>query len=155
MLRMIFRRLLVAVPSLVGVVIVTNGDGFAKTHAEEKRCLDLELNVLMSIEDVTERVNAAVKTDLSPEAAFAAMQRAASNGWYGKKDEKEFGFFYYWDTPSEMKEFMEDEWEDFEKMEDHVYQKASSMWASANADARLRVRVNMLITLWEKRWVAL
>jgi hypothetical protein len=87
------------------------------------------------------------------EAAFAAMRQAASNGWYGKKDEKEFGFFYYWDTPSEMKEFMDEEWEDFEKMEQHVYRKASSLWASANADARLRVRVNMLITLWEKRWV--
>ena len=36
-------------------------DGFyAKTQAEEQKCLDLELNVLMSIEDVTERVNAAV-----------------------------------------------------------------------------------------------
>ena len=33
-------------------------DGFyAKTQAEEKPCLDLELNVLMSIEDVTARVN--------------------------------------------------------------------------------------------------
>src|SRR6266849_7629497 len=32
-------------------------DGFhAKTREEEKRCHDLELNVLMSIEDVTERV---------------------------------------------------------------------------------------------------
>jgi len=87
------------------------------------------------------------------EAAFAAMRQAASNGWYGKKDEKEFGFFYYWDTPSEMKQFIDEEWEDFEKMEEHVYHKASAMWASANADARLRVRVNMLITLWEKRWV--
>lgn len=86
------------------------------------------------------------------EAAFAAMRQAASNGWYGKKDEREFGFFYYWDTPSEMKEFIDDEWEEFEKMEPHVYQKASAMWASANADARLRIRVNMLITLWEKRW---
>ncbi len=36
-------------------------DGFyASTRADEKPCLDLELNVLMSIEDVTERVNAAV-----------------------------------------------------------------------------------------------
>src|SRR5437870_2845443 len=33
----------------------------AKTRDEEKRCVDLELNVLMSIEDVTARVNAAVK----------------------------------------------------------------------------------------------
>lgn len=50
-------------------------DGFyAKTHAEEKRCHDLELNVLMSIEDVTDRVNAAVKPDMSPEVAFAARR---------------------------------------------------------------------------------
>lgn len=88
------------------------------------------------------------------EAAFHAMREAASKGWYLKRNEKEFGFFYYWDTPTEMKQFMDEEWEDFEKMEEHVYRKAGSMWASANADARLRVRVNMLITLWEKRWVA-
>src|SRR5271157_5516612 len=33
---------------------------YAKTQAEELKCVDLELNVLMSIEDVTDRVNAAV-----------------------------------------------------------------------------------------------
>lgn len=50
-------------------------DGFhAKTQAEEKRCLDLELNVLISIEDVTERVNAAVKEGMDPEAAFKARR---------------------------------------------------------------------------------
>lgn len=91
----------------------------------------------------------AVKDD---EAAFKAMREAESNGWYIKKQEQEFSFFYYWDTPSEMKEFMDEEWTDFEKLEDHVYQKAKSMWALANADARVRVRVNMLITLWDKRW---
>src|SRR6266480_4693517 len=33
-------------------------DGFyAKTQSEETKCADLELNVLMSIEDVTKRVN--------------------------------------------------------------------------------------------------
>lgn len=54
-------------------------DGFhAKTRAEEKRCLDLELNVLMSIEDVTDRVNAAVKSGVSPEAAFAARRGVMS-----------------------------------------------------------------------------
>lgn len=50
-------------------------DGFhAQTQAEEKRCLDLELNVLMSIEDVTERVNAAVKPEMNPETAFKARR---------------------------------------------------------------------------------
>ena len=86
------------------------------------------------------------------EAAFAAMREVSSRGWYVKKQEKEFAFFYYWDTPSEMKDFMDEEWADFEKMEEHVYQKARSMWASANADARLRVRVTLLMTLWDKRW---
>jgi Peptidase S46 len=50
-------------------------DGFhARTREEEKRCHDLELNVLMSIEDVTERVNAAVKPNMSNEEAFKARR---------------------------------------------------------------------------------
>jgi hypothetical protein len=50
-------------------------DGFhARTRSEEKRCLDLELNVLISIEDVTDRVNAAVKNDMEAEQAFAARR---------------------------------------------------------------------------------
>src|SRR6516162_7150352 len=52
-------------------------DGFsARTRSEEVKCTDLELNVLMSIEDVTERVNAAVKPDMTPEKAFAARRAA-------------------------------------------------------------------------------
>ena len=51
-------------------------DGFrAMTPAEEMKCLDLELNVLESIRDVTARVNAAVPRDVEPAAAFAARRR--------------------------------------------------------------------------------
>lgn len=67
------------------------------------------------------------------EAAFQAMREAESNGWFVKEKEEEFDFFYYWDTPSEMKEFMENEWEDFEKLEEDVYRKTSSLWVSAGA----------------------
>jgi hypothetical protein len=50
-------------------------DGFhARTHAEEKKCLDLELNVLLSMTDVTARVNAAVKPEMSADQAFAARR---------------------------------------------------------------------------------
>jgi len=52
-------------------------DGFyARRQKEEKRCLDLELNVLISIEDVTDRVNAAVKPDINAEDAFVARRAA-------------------------------------------------------------------------------
>lgn len=84
------------------------------------------------------------------EAAFNAMREAESNGWYVKEKEKEFDFFYYWDTPSEMKEFMESEWEDFEKLEESVYRNTSSLWVSGGAEASVRVRVKMLITRWKK-----
>src|SRR2546430_1289833 len=48
-------------------------DGFyAKTHAEEVKATDLELNVLMSIEDVTDKIKAAVQPSMSPEDANKA-----------------------------------------------------------------------------------
>jgi hypothetical protein len=51
-------------------------DGFAAaTRAEELKCHDLELNVLISIEDVTARVQAAVKDGMSAEEAFAARRK--------------------------------------------------------------------------------
>lgn len=50
-------------------------DGFyAKSRDQEKRCHDLELNVLMSIEDFTDKVNGAVKSGMSPEEAFKARR---------------------------------------------------------------------------------
>src|SRR3954468_13319094 len=54
-------------------------DGFsAKTPADELKCPDLELNVLQSIEDVTDRVNATVKPEMKPADAFAARRAAMS-----------------------------------------------------------------------------
>lgn len=84
-------------------------------------------------------------------AAFKAMNEAESLGWFSKQKDGNFGFFYYWDTPSEMKEYIDEEWEDFEKMDEELYRKTSSLWASANADARVRVRIKMWIASWIKR----
>lgn len=51
-------------------------DGFhARSRSEEVKCVDLELNVLQSIEDVTARVGAAVPADLTPEKAALARRR--------------------------------------------------------------------------------
>ena len=49
---------------------------YAKSRAEEAKCPDLELNVLQSIEDVTPKVNAAVKPNMSV-ADQGQAQRAA------------------------------------------------------------------------------
>ncbi|MFN4905378.1 MAG: S46 family peptidase [Planctomycetota bacterium] len=52
-----------------------NEDGFlAKTFQDEIPATDLELNQLISIEDVTAKVNEAVKSDMAPADAFKARQ---------------------------------------------------------------------------------
>lgn len=52
-------------------------NGFhARSTKDEKKCLNLELNVLMSIEDVTDTVKGAVKADMTPQQAFAARRGA-------------------------------------------------------------------------------
>ena len=48
----------------------------ARTRADEIKIPSLELNVLMSIEDVTARVNAAVKAGASDEESFKARRAA-------------------------------------------------------------------------------
>jgi Peptidase S46 len=50
-------------------------DGFhARNAAEEIKSIDLEINVLMDIKDITQRVTDAVKPDLKPGEAFAARR---------------------------------------------------------------------------------
>ncbi len=52
-------------------------DGFyAKTLAEEFKAVDEELNVLMEIVDVTDKVKSAVTKDMKPEQAFEARRGA-------------------------------------------------------------------------------
>src|SRR5262245_8071113 len=46
----------------------------AKTPAEEIKCSDLELNVLVSYENVTDRIRSAVKAEMSQQDAVAARR---------------------------------------------------------------------------------
>lgn len=84
------------------------------------------------------------------EATFRAMHEVESRGWFIKEREKEFDFFYYWNTTSEMKEYVETQWESFEKLEDDVFNAAQSAWTAANAEGRVRIRVKMFIARWGK-----
>ena len=84
-------------------------------------------------------------------AANAAVADGESQGWFRREREETFPFFYYWDSPNEMKDYVEENWSDFMTIGPEAWKAVRSMWAVANADARLRVRLNMLITRWRKR----
>ena len=94
-------------------------------------------------------------TDLSAplsddEAADQAMEEASQKGWFLREQEQEFPFFYYWDTPKEMQEYIDETWDDVIHVEDEVWSSLRSTWASANADARVRIRMKMSIAAWRK-----
>ena len=55
-------------------------DGFyARTQKEEIKCTDLELNVLVSMENITDRVQAALKPEMTPKQALDARKAVTAN----------------------------------------------------------------------------
>ncbi len=82
------------------------------------------------------------------EAANQSVARAAQNGWFTREQEDYFSFIYSWDSPKEMEEWIDEEWEGFIGLDEETKQATRSAWALADADARVQVKVNMLITRW-------
>lgn len=84
------------------------------------------------------------------EAANHAIEVAAQRGWFRLEGGERFSLFYSWDTPSDMLEFLREDWDGFVHLDEEAGKKAKSAWAVANADARVRVRVSMIINRWRK-----
>jgi hypothetical protein len=83
-------------------------------------------------------------------ASNEAMKAAESRGWFRREQEELFPFFYSWDTPNEMEEFIADDWADFIGLGEESKKATRAAWAVADADSRVRVRVKILITRWRR-----
>ena len=81
-------------------------------------------------------------------ASNEAMNEVEARGWFQRERDGHFPFFYSWDTPSEMEEFVSDDWSEFVELKEDAKMKTRSAWASADADARVQVKVKILITRW-------
>ena len=79
-------------------------------------------------------------------AADQSMTKAELQGWFLREREDTFSFFYYWDTPREMQEYIDETWNDVISIDDGLWNDLRSLWATSNADARVRLRVKMQIT---------
>ena len=95
------------------------------------------------VDDLPEQVSGDV-------ASNKALQEVETRGWYAHEDEEFFPFFYSWDTPSEMEEFVDDDWSDFIGLSEEDRKSTRSAWAVGDADSRVRIRVKILITRWKK-----
>jgi hypothetical protein len=83
-------------------------------------------------------------------ASNAAMQEVERHGWFTAEAQQSFPFMYTWDTPSEMEEFVNDDWQDFIDLDDETKRATRAAWAVADADSRVRIRVNVWIARWRK-----
>ena len=83
-------------------------------------------------------------------AANEAMKVVEKRGWFKREQDELFPLFYSWDTPSEMEEFVDDDWQGFVGLTEDTKRATRSAWAIADADCRVRVRVEILIARWKK-----
>jgi hypothetical protein len=83
-------------------------------------------------------------------ASNETMKEVESRGWFQREQKEFFPFLYSWDTPSEMEEFVAEEWFDFVALSEEAKRATRSAWATADADARVQVRVKILIMKWKK-----
>ena len=85
------------------------------------------------------------------EAANSAIQEAARRGWFVLESKQNFPFLYYWDTPGEMREYIQEKWSDFVLLEDDLFTAVKTAWTAAGAEGRVRVRMKMQLTRWRKQ----
>jgi SAM-dependent methyltransferase len=85
------------------------------------------------------------------EAANGAIAEASQKGWFQREREQVFSFFYYWDTPKEMQKYLDETWDDVIRIEEEVWSSMRTIWTTANADARARIRMKMSIACWRKQ----
>jgi len=83
-------------------------------------------------------------------AANRVIAQAGEQNWFVKEREEFFPFNYYWDSPKETQAYAETEWANWFTVDEEVWRNARSMWAVANADARVRIQFKMLIARWRK-----
>ncbi len=85
------------------------------------------------------------------EAANRAIAHAEEQGWFIKERASFFPFNYFWDSPNEAQEYFELKWSNYLTVDEASWRKVRSMWATANADARVRLPMRMAIARLRKK----
>lgn len=82
-------------------------------------------------------------------AANESLIQVEREGLFACERRGAFDLFYYWDTPKDMKAYIDQEWMQARLPED-VLAEAIRLMASAGEGARVRLQRNMIISRWRK-----
>src|SRR5512141_3021694 len=83
-------------------------------------------------------------------AANSALAKQTAEHRFDRELDEVFPIFYYWDTPKEMQSYIEEDWGDVISVDESAWSSLRASWATANADARVRMRMKLLITRYRK-----
>ena len=83
-------------------------------------------------------------------AANESIAEVERRKWFWKEEETFFSYIYSWDSPQEMYEWQDEEWENFITIESETRKAVRSVWATSDGDSRVRLKMKMLITRWRK-----
>jgi hypothetical protein len=87
------------------------------------------------------------KSDIASNEAMRDVER---QGWFIPERSELFQYVYSWDTPSDMEEFVNDDWQGLIELDDETKRATRAAWAVADADARVRLRMNVWIAKWRR-----
>lgn len=87
-------------------------------------------------------------------ASNEAMKEVEKRGWFKREQDELFAFVYSWDTPSEMEEFVQEDWGDFIELAEDTKRATRAAWAVADGDSRVRIKMNIMIARWIKRFTS-
>jgi SAM-dependent methyltransferase len=82
-------------------------------------------------------------------AANRALEYATREGWFLREREESFLYEYSWDTPGEMEEWLEQEWEHLLVLDEDTRRATRSAWTRSDADARVCLQVRLSISRWK------
>ena len=85
------------------------------------------------------------------QAANLSVEEAARRGWFKRGSELTFPLYAYWDNPDEMIAYVTDQWADFVRLGDDVQKPTQAAFAAAGGDRRVRLKLKMLLTRWQKQ----
>ena len=85
------------------------------------------------------------------QAANISVETALRMGLYGREKVIVFYLNIYWDDPDEMIVYVSEKWADYLSMGDEIRKTTRNTWKKSGADKKVRIRLKMLLTRWNKQ----
>jgi len=85
------------------------------------------------------------------QAANLSVETASRTGLYSREKEFIFSLNIYWDDPDEMIVYVSEKWADYLFMDDEIQKKTQDAWERSGIDRKVRIKLKMLLTRWNKQ----